>query len=150
MTQDDIDAWRGPYQPLNRFAGIVVFTLFTLYPTLITSIVSIFNCTEKIDGKRYLVADYSVVCFEGRHIAMVLAASVAFGVYAAGIPVAMAVATALKTPVVCRGEQDPNTGKKPWMKPHCVCKRRGHEKVRAIVRLCVPTKILTGINSFPA
>jgi hypothetical protein len=128
MTQTDVDAWRGSYKPLNRFAGIAVFTLFTLYPTLVSSIASIFNCTGSIAGKRYLVADYTVVCYEGGHIYMVIVACIASMVYAAGIPVAMAIATAMKTPVVCRGERDAQTRKKPCTAPRFVWKRRKQMK----------------------
>ena len=101
MTQADIDVWRGPYQVWNRLAGIIVFTLFTLYPTLVSSMASMFHCTDQIDGTRYLVADYSVKCYEGGHIAMVFFACISAAVYAVGIPVAVAVLVALKTPIVC-------------------------------------------------
>ena len=120
MTKKDVDAWRAPFRPLSRLAGITVFTLFTLFPTLVSSIASIFNCTNDIGGKRYLVADLTVICFEGDHIPVFLFACACFALYAFGIPAAVATATALKTPVICR------------RKPRCVCSRRSHAKYATI------------------
>ena len=128
MTDEDIRAWRAPFRPMSRLAGISVFIFFSLYPTLVSSIVSIFNCTEFIHEKRYLLADLTVVCFEGGHIAVFIVACFFAGLYAGGIPIAVAVASALKTPIVCRGVPDAVTGERAWAIPHCVCQRRTHEK----------------------
>ena len=52
MTVKDVSDWRARFRPFNRLSGVLVFTFFTLYPTLVASVVSIFNCTEPIEGKR--------------------------------------------------------------------------------------------------
>jgi hypothetical protein len=124
MTASDVVAWRAPFKWSGRIAGVAVFALFSLYPTLVASIASVFNCTAPIHGKRYLLADLTVVCYEGGHIALVFFACIAGAVYAVGIPIAVAFATAFKTPVVCRGAPDLTTGLRPWTRLHCVCTRR--------------------------
>ena len=103
MTPADVKAWKAKsFSVQGRFAGVAVFTMFTLYPTLVSSIASIWNCTGMIDGSRYLVADLTVVCYESRHNLFIFLASVGALFYALGIPAGVAFATALKTPVVCR------------------------------------------------
>ena len=67
------------------------------------TIASMFNCTTFIDGQKYLIADLTVKCYEGIHILYLTVASVGVVVYAIGIPVFVAIVTALKTPIVCRG-----------------------------------------------
>ena len=128
MTPSDDAAWRAPFRGTSRLAGVAVFALFSLYPTLVASIASIFNCSALVDGKRYLLADLTVVCFEGGHIALVFFACIGGAVYAVGIPIAVAVATALKTPVVCRVAPDAATRVRPWTRPRCVCARRERDK----------------------
>ena len=103
MTPADVKAWKAKsFSVQGRFAGVAVFTMFTLYPTLVSSIASIWNCTGVIDGSQYLVADLTVVCYESRHNVFIFLASVGALCYALGIPAGVAFATALKTPVVCR------------------------------------------------
>ena len=103
MTLADVKAWKAKsFSVQGRFAGVAVFTMFTLYPTLVSSIASIWNCTGMIDGSRYLVADLTVVCYESRHNVFIFLASVGALFYALGIPAGVAFATALKAPVVCR------------------------------------------------
>ena len=89
-------AWSAPYQPLNRLSGVIVFLLFTLYPTLVASIASVFNCSKKINGKQYLLADMSVQCYEGWHIGLTVFAILATGLYAVGIPVGLRLSRYLK------------------------------------------------------
>jgi hypothetical protein len=135
MTDSDIAAWRAPFRAMNRMAGVTVFTFFSLYPTLVASIVSIFNCTEPVDGTRYLFADLTVKCFDGGHIAMLCFACIGAAVYAVGIPVAVAMVTALKTPIVCRGAYDAEARHKPWTAPRGVCARRDPAK-SILRRMC--------------
>jgi hypothetical protein len=72
MTAADIEEWRSPFAPTQRLAGVAVFLIFSLYPSLVAAIASIFNCTAPIDGVQYLVADLTVVCYEEWHIAFVI------------------------------------------------------------------------------
>ena len=145
MTPNDVAGWRAAnFSAQGRFAGVVVFAMFTHYPTLVSSIASIWNCTADIDGVRYLVADLSVVCYAPRHLWFASLACAGAVVYALGIPLAIAYATALKTPLVCRGPAAPERadaggvgGERQgtasarlrmdvmrWTVPRCVCKRR--------------------------
>ena len=131
MTESDVAAWRAPFIWKGRLAGVAVFALFFLYPTLVASIASIFNCSAPVSGKRYLLADLTVVCNEGGHIALVFFACIGGAVYAVGIPVAVVIATALKTPIVCHGAVDAETRRRPWARPRCVCARRDQAKYAA-------------------
>ena len=128
MTTSDVVAWRAPFVWSGRLAGVAVFALFSLYPTLVASIASVFNCTAAIHGRRYLLADLTVVCYEGGHIALVFFACIGGAVYAVGIPVAVAIVTVLKTPVVCHGAPDAATGLRPRTQPRCICARRQQAK----------------------
>ena len=47
-----------------------------------------------------------MTCFEGDHITVFVFACFFSALYAFGIPVAVGLVTALKTPVVCRGTPD--------------------------------------------
>ena len=109
MTEGDVAAWRAPFVWTGRLAGVAVFALFFLYPTLVASIASIFNCSAPVSGKRYLLADLTVVCNEGGHIALIFFACIGGAVYAVGIPVAGVIATALKAPLVCHGAANAET-----------------------------------------
>ena len=68
------------------------------YPSLVKSIASILNCTAPVDGKRYLIGDLSVVCYEEWHIAFLAFAAIGAVVYALGIPLAVASVTAMRAP----------------------------------------------------
>ena len=98
MTEADLDEWRSDFHPSERIAGVVVFVLFTLYPSLVASIASIYNCTQPIEGKAYLVVDLTVTCYEERHIVFIVLASVGAVIFAAGIPAAVAFVVTLRSP----------------------------------------------------
>jgi len=63
----------------------LVTIVFLLYPGIVTRVFTTFKC-KKIGDKRYLVADYSVVCGEGDHAAMSAVMFVFAFVYVIGIP----------------------------------------------------------------
>ena len=94
--------WREPVDFQSRFVAIQFFMLFTLYPSLTASVASILNCSEVINGKRYLLADLSVTCYEGWHIPYVVAALFFAGLYCIGIPLVMYFAVAWKSLCACR------------------------------------------------
>jgi hypothetical protein len=99
MTRNDAVEYTKRFRPSFRIAGVAVFLLFSLYPSLVAKLASIFNCTESIHGKRYLVADLTVVCYEGIHIVFIAFAVVGVVIYALGIPVAVFQATAFRSPL---------------------------------------------------
>ena len=102
MTAKERAQWREPVDFLSRLVAIQVFMLFTLYPSLISSVASILNCSDEIGGKRYLFADLSVTCFEGWHN-VYASAAIFFGiVYCIGIPVLVYCVVAWKSPIACR------------------------------------------------
>ena len=63
----------------------LVTIIFLLYPGIVTRVFTTFKC-KKIGDKRYLVADYSVVCGEGEHATMSIVMFMFAGVYVIGIP----------------------------------------------------------------
>ena len=114
MTAGDVTEWHDTFHPTQRLAGVVTFVLFSLYPTLVASIASLYNCTTPIEGQEYLVADLTVKCYQGAHNAFLVFASIGAVVFAIGIPVGVAFVTAMKSPIV-RGEEGKLT---------CICMRR--------------------------
>ena len=74
------------FSPMRRLASVTVFVLFSLYPTLIQSSVSVLRCSDPIAGKRYLVEDYEKVCYTPTHIFVVGIGSFGLFIYAFGIP----------------------------------------------------------------
>ena len=65
---------------------MLIFVLFSLYPTLIASAISVMRCSESIDGKYYLVEDYAKECFTEEHNWYVGFGVVFTAIYALGIP----------------------------------------------------------------
>ncbi len=59
--------------------------VFLLFPGIVTKVFTALNC-RKIGSAYYLVADYSVVCFEGEHATTTLLMVVCIFVYVLGIP----------------------------------------------------------------
>ena len=41
MHEGEVIAWRGNFHAMERFSGVVVFIVFTLFPTLVASVASI-------------------------------------------------------------------------------------------------------------
>ena len=117
MTAGDKKKWLGEFYPTRRLAGVGTFVIFSLYPTLVASISSLYNCTDRIEGTSYLVADLTVTCYRGAHIAFLVFASVGAVVYALGIPIVVFVATAMKPPL----------SRKTW-RSGCLCERRAVPK----------------------
>jgi len=78
------------FQPVGRFIAVLVFVLFGVYPTLVSSIFEIFRCTEPISGKRYLEEDLSVECYVGWHPSFALFGIFCAAFYLFGIPFSMA------------------------------------------------------------
>ena len=102
MTAKDRKQWREPIDFLSRLVAIQIFMLFTMYPMLTASVASMLNCTDLIQGKRYLYADLSVTCFVGWHLVYVTLAVAAAILYCVGIPLLIYIAVAWKTPIICR------------------------------------------------
>ena len=105
MTPSDIREWTIPTSFGTRLVGVLVFTLFTLYPTLVSSIAKIVNCSDAIGGKYYLLADLTVTCYEEWHIVYLCGACVCFLVYGIGIPFLVSAVVVCKDPIVCRREK---------------------------------------------
>ena len=79
-----IRAQREDFKPQRRLSSVMVFVMYILFPTLVASAAGMFNCSDTIDGKRYLLVDLTVTCYEGWHIVYLVAASVAMVVYCFG------------------------------------------------------------------
>jgi hypothetical protein len=85
-----VRAERAPFKPLRRFVAVMVLVMYSLYPTLVASTASMFSCSDKIGDKYYLLADLSVTCYVGWHIAYTAFASISIAVYCLGTPIALA------------------------------------------------------------
>ena len=105
MTPSDIREWSTPMSFGRRLVGVLVFTLFTLYPTLVSSIAKMVNCSDAIGDTHYLLADLTVTCYVGWHIVYLGGACVCFLVYCIGIPILVFAVAVCKNPIVCRREK---------------------------------------------
>ena len=105
ITPNEVKAYLLPFEVVNRFAGVMVFVLFTIYPTLVSSVTSMMNCTAPIHGVRYLVADLEKTCYDSWHSGFLAIASFFAIVYCVGIPLAIGFAIVFKTPCVCRRDE---------------------------------------------
>ena len=94
----EAEAKRLPFDPGERLQSLLAFVLYGLYPTLVASTMSIFHCSDPIDGIQYLVADMTVQCYRGIHILFVVLACVAFIVYCLGIPLLVTAVVTLRSP----------------------------------------------------
>ena len=65
---------------------MLIFVLFSLYPTLIASAIGVMRCSESIDGKYYLVEDFAKECFTEEHNWYIGFGVVFTAIYALGIP----------------------------------------------------------------
>ena len=74
------------FSPKRRLASVTIFVLFSLYPTLIQSAVSVLRCTDAIDGVRYLAEDLSKECLKGEHWFFFFVGIGGTVIYAVGIP----------------------------------------------------------------
>ena len=75
------------FDPFLRLAAVLVFVLYSLFPSLTDNAISIFRCSRLIEGRRYLVSDYTVICYTGWHIAAICFGSFFTALYALGIPI---------------------------------------------------------------
>lgn len=70
----------------HRLAAVSTFVLFSLYPTLITTAISVLRCQE-IDGRFYLFGDWNKECWvTSEHILHAVLGAIGLLVYAIGIP----------------------------------------------------------------
>ena len=99
MKEEERRTWRSKealhdqkkhFKPLRRFVAVMVLVMYSLYPTLVASIASLFSCSDLIGGKRYLLGDLNVTCYEGWHIVYVICASAGLVIYCLGTPIALA------------------------------------------------------------
>ena len=77
---------RIPYKPAGRLMAVMVLVMYSLFPSLVASTTSIFNCTDKILGRYYLVADLTVTCYDGWHLVYMLCSAVCVVVFCIGTP----------------------------------------------------------------
>ena len=102
MTASDKKAYFALLDPMPRLVATTTFALFTLYPTLVSSVAKVVNCSDPVGGKRYLLADFSVTCYTGWHTVYLCGAVLCSVVYCFGIPVLVFFVVTFKTPWVCR------------------------------------------------
>ena len=74
-----------------------VLGIYSLFPTLVASTASIFNCTDAINGRRYLVADLTVTCYMGWHLAYIAGAALSVVVYCIGVPIFLTITLIVDT-----------------------------------------------------
>lgn len=73
----------------RRAFSAVMFTLGLAYMPIISNSLGALDCSEEIDGVRYLRADLRVVCGQGSHNAARIIAYIALAVVGAGFPLAV-------------------------------------------------------------
>ena len=106
MTEEDKADWkrlekadRKRYLADVRLRQVYVFIIFALYPTLVSSVMTIFNCEESSKGNWFLVADPSRECWvyvntgddKQLHLFFAVLAAIFAVIYCAGIPCAIMV-----------------------------------------------------------
>ena len=74
---------RGVVWPKAR--SVLMTLIFLLFPGIVTRVFTTFKC-KRIGDNLYLMADYSVVCWEGEHVATASAMFFFMVVYVFGIP----------------------------------------------------------------
>ena len=87
-TDGERRAWAAPFDPKSRLIGVAIFIMFSLYPALVGSVASMLNCVA-VNGKPYLIADVSIVCWEGPHVLFATLAFAFGAVYTLGVPAAL-------------------------------------------------------------
>ena len=106
MSRIDSESYRAPIRKAHRLVAVLVFFLFTLFPTLVSSVAKIMNCSDPIESKRYLLADLSVTCFEDWHIVYIVSAVIFFLIYCVGIPAIVFFVASMKSPILFRYNRD--------------------------------------------
>merc|ERR1712216_544978 len=101
-SEDEQHAWRAAaavrlnnvktFRPLRRFTAVMVLVMYSLYPTIVASTASIFNCSDPIgDGrKRYLMMGLMVTCYSGFHSVFFACACASVVFYCVGTPLGFA------------------------------------------------------------
>ena len=74
----------------ERAGHMLVTIIFLLYPGIVTRVFTTLKC-KQIGEKSYLVADYSVVCWEGEHTEYATAMAFFSIIYVVGIPLGTSV-----------------------------------------------------------
>ena len=69
-----------------RAQALMIFVYFSLYPSLVQQIFLIMNCTEPVEGVRYLTEDLSIPCGDSTHRTAVGVSFFLGVVYCAGFP----------------------------------------------------------------
>ena len=87
-TEGEKRTWAANFDPRSRFIGVAIFILFGLYPSLVGSVASMLNCVT-VNETAVLIADVSIVCWEGTHVVFASLAIVFGVIYALGIPAAL-------------------------------------------------------------
>ncbi len=83
---DDEHARANRSQNRRKIVKLVVFALFLMYPAISQQVLSFFIC-RSVDGKSYLVADFTLYCNDARWNQNLPLAIVAVIMYPVGIPV---------------------------------------------------------------
>tara|TARA_B110000902_G_C14072877_1_gene500000 strand:+ start:237 stop:848 length:612 start_codon:yes stop_codon:yes gene_type:complete len=78
---------RIPFKPAGRLMAVMILVMYSLFPSLVASTTSIFNCSDAILGRYYLIADLTVTCYDGWHLVYMLLSTVCVLVFCLGTPV---------------------------------------------------------------
>ena len=76
----------------DRVIASTVWVVYFLFPTIVTDLFKVFQCTEPIgdEGARFLKSDLSVRCYaDGRHTTSAVVAGALLLVYNIGLPIAI-------------------------------------------------------------
>ena len=100
---------------LYRVQSVLVFVIYSMYPNLVKGFSQVFQCSDPVNGKNYLIADLAVQCYVGQHILTMMIAAVCALVYGVGIPAGIFLL--LRARPICtriRGELAMSFAKDKW------------------------------------
>ena len=59
------------------------------YPSVATSLLTVFTCSESVEGKSYLMNDLSVECYDSAHVLSLIFGCIVLMFYQLGLPLAI-------------------------------------------------------------
>ena len=70
----------------NRVLQFTMWIVLLIYPPISRRAIEYFRCSEYYDGKSYLVKDFTIECWNGKHKDNLIYGIIAVIIYPIGIP----------------------------------------------------------------
>jgi len=81
-----IDSRSSPLSATEKIVVSVIVLLLVMQPFLTRAGFEFFSCSEEIDGRKFLEAQYTIQCWTGVHAEWIVLGAMMLAVYAVGIP----------------------------------------------------------------